>query len=77
MPTTTIVKYIDVYAPYIQIVIINIELGHNDMWKFVKMSKVCSKTPWNNTRKSCEEEVHVKFDIQKLEKCDPKSLSTK
>jgi hypothetical protein len=39
--------------------------------KFVKYQKCAPKHPWNNTRKSCEEEVHVKFDMQKLEKCDP------
>jgi hypothetical protein len=39
--------------------------------KFVKCQKCAPKHPWNNTR-SCEEEVHVKFDMQKLEKCDPK-----
>jgi len=36
------------------------------------MSKCVPKHPWNNTRRSCEEEVHVKFDMQKLEKYDPK-----
>jgi hypothetical protein len=40
---------------------------------FEKMSKVCgTKYLWNNTKKPCEEEVHVKVDMQKLEKCDPK-----
>jgi hypothetical protein len=35
--------------------------------KFVKSQKCVPKHPWNNAKKSCEEEVHVKFDIQKLE----------
>ncbi len=39
--------------------------------KFVKMSEICSKIPWINTKRSCEEEVHVKFDMQKLENVTP------
>jgi hypothetical protein len=39
---------------------------------FVKMSKCVPKHLWNNTKRSCEKEIHVKFDMQKFEKCDPK-----
>ncbi len=55
MLTKTITKDINFHAPYFQLVIINTQwienmvnlwLTYNDMWIFfVKMSKVCSKTP--------------------------------
>jgi hypothetical protein len=42
----------------------------------VKILKKCKKwVPkylWNNTKIPCEEEVHVKVNMQKLKKYDPK-----
>jgi len=39
--------------------------------KFVKCEKFAPKHLWINTKRSCEEEVHVKFDMQKLENVTP------